>query len=60
VLDVSVGILAAHHETNLARRISRNRGVSVFDNWEDFFAVLLELGDERQMKPLILGWRKGC
>ncbi len=59
-LNISGGILGADHKTNLARRISGDGGVSVFDNWEDFFAIFLELGDEGQMKPLVLGCRQGC
>lgn len=53
--NVTFGILAAHHETDLARRVSGNGGVGVLCHREDLFAVLLELDDERQMKPLVLG-----
>jgi hypothetical protein len=53
--DVAVGILAADHETNLARGIGGDGGIGVFGNREDLLAVLLELGNERQVKPLVLG-----
>lgn len=36
--DISVLILAAHHEANLSARICRDGGVGVFDSREDFFA----------------------
>lgn len=55
-LDVPVGILAADHEPDLARRIGGNGGVGVLDHREDFLTVFLEFGDERQVKPLVLGW----
>ena len=36
--DVSVLILAAHHEANLSTGICRDRGVGVLDSREDFLA----------------------
>lgn len=53
-LDVGVGVLAAHHEADLARGIGWDGGVSVLGHREDLLAVLLELGDELQVKPLVL------
>lgn len=53
VLDVSVGIFAANHEANLARRICGNGSVGIFNHREDFFAIFLELGNKRQMEPLV-------
>lgn len=53
--DVPVGVLAADHETNLARRVGRDGGVGVLSDGENLTAVLLELGDQGQVKPLILG-----
>lgn len=53
-LDVGVGVLAAHHEADLARGIGRDGGVSVLGHREDLLAVLLELGDELQVEPLVL------
>lgn len=55
-LDVTVGILAAYHEADLARRVGWNGGVGVFGNGEDLLAVLLELGDQGQVEPLILSY----
>lgn len=54
-LDIGVGVLAAHHEADLARGVGRDGGVSVLGNGEDLLAVLLELGDELQVEPLVLG-----
>ncbi len=53
-LDIGVGILGANHETDLARRVGRDGGVGVLGDREDLLAVLLELGDEGQVKPLVL------
>ena len=36
--DISVLILAAHHEANLSAGVCRNGGVSVLDSREDFLA----------------------
>lgn len=55
--QVAVGVLAADHETDLARGISGNRGVGIFDCGEDLLARLLEVGNEGQVKPLILGYK---
>ena len=52
-LQVSVGILAADHEPNLARRVGGNGGVGIFGGWKNFAAIFLQFGDERKMKPLI-------
>lgn len=52
--EITAGVLAADHETNLTRWIRWNGGVAVLDSWEDFLAVSLQLGDERQVKPLVL------
>jgi len=46
LLHVAVGILAANHETDLARWVGGDGGVGVLNGGKDFFAVLLELGDE--------------
>lgn len=54
-LDIGIGVLAAHHETNLARGIGRDGGVSVLGHGEDLLAVLLELGNQLQVEPLVLG-----
>lgn len=54
-LDVGVGVLAADHEANLARRVGGDGGVGVLGDGKDLLAVLLELGDEGQVQPLVLG-----
>lgn len=41
LLEVAVGILAANHEADLARRVGGDGGVSVLDVREDGLAVLL-------------------
>lgn len=55
LLDISIGILAANHETNLARRVCGNGSVGILNDREDFLAFFLELGNEWQVEPLILG-----
>jgi hypothetical protein len=46
LLQVSVSVLAADHETDLAGRVGGDGGICVVDGGEDFSAVLLEFGDE--------------
>lgn len=53
-LDVAVGVLAADHEANLSRRIGWDGSIGVLGNREDLLAVLLQVGDERQVEPLVL------
>lgn len=53
-LDVAVGVLAAHHEADLAGWVGRNGGVGVLCDGEDLLAVLLQLGDQGQVEPLVL------
>jgi hypothetical protein len=55
-LDVAVAVLGADHEADLARWVGGDGGVGVFDSWEDLLAVLLELGDQREMEPLVLSY----
>lgn len=52
--DVAAGLLAAHHEADLARGVCRDRGVGVLGHGEDLAALLLQLSDQRQVKPLVL------
>lgn len=54
LLDVGVGVLGANHEADLAGGVGGDGGVSVLGNGEDGLAVGLELGDEGQVKPLVL------
>lgn len=52
--DIAVGVLAADHEADLAGWVGWDGGVGVFDRWEDLLAVLLELGDQWEVEPLVL------
>jgi hypothetical protein len=53
--ELPVGIFAADHEANLTRWVGGDCGVSVLDVREDLLAILLELSDQWEMEPLILG-----
>lgn len=48
-LDVAVLVLAAYHEADLPRWVSRDGRVGVLGDGEDLLAVLLEVGDELQV-----------
>lgn len=54
---IALGVLAAHHEADLARRVGGDGGVGVFGNGEDLLAGLAEVGDEREVEPLVFGYR---
>ena len=56
LLEVAVGVKAADHEADLARGVGGDGGVGVLDVGEDLLAVLLELGDQGEVKPLVLGY----
>ena len=56
LLDVAGGVLAADHETNLTGWVGWNGGVGVLDVGEDLLAVLLELGDQWEVKPLVFSY----
>jgi hypothetical protein len=60
LLQVAVGVLAANHEANLARGVSRDGGVAVLDVGEDLLARLLEVGNERKVEPLVLSCSAIC
>jgi len=53
--DITVGVLAADHEPNLARGVGGDCSVSVLNGWEDFLTILLELSDQWEVEPLVLG-----
>lgn len=55
-LNVAVGVLAANHETNLSRGVGWDGSVGVLGYREDLLAVLLQVGDERQVEPLVLSY----
>ena len=52
--NIAVGILAADHESNLTGWVGGDGGVCVFNSGEDLLAVLLELGDQWKVEPLVL------
>jgi hypothetical protein len=56
LLQVTVGVLAAHHEANLSGGVGRDGGVAVLDVGEDLLAGLLEVGNERHVQPLVLSY----
>jgi hypothetical protein len=56
--EIAIGILAADHEANLARWVGWDGGVGIFDVRENLIAILLELGDQWEVKPLVLGWNR--
>jgi len=53
--NVTLRILAADHEADLTGWVGGDGSVCVFDGWEDFFTVFLELGDQGEVEPLVLG-----
>lgn len=53
---VAAGLLAAHHEPDLARGVRRDRRVGVLGHGEHLAAVLLQLRDELEVEPLVLSY----
>ena len=53
---ITLSIFAADHETDLSRWIGWDSGVCVLDIGENLLAVFLKLGDQWQVKPLVLGY----
>lgn len=58
VLDIARRILGADHEANLSRGVGWDGSVGVLGNGEDFLAILLQLGDEGEVKPLVLSYNE--
>jgi hypothetical protein len=56
LLEVAAGVKGADHETDLAGGVGGDGGVGVLDVGENLLAVLLELGDQGEVKPLVLGY----
>lgn len=54
-LQIAIRVFGANHKANLTRWVRGNRGVGVLDVREDLLAVGFELGDHREMEPLVLG-----
>lgn len=42
MLDIDIGILAAHHKSNLAGWVGWDGRVRVLDGWEDLSAIFLK------------------
>jgi len=57
--EIAISILAADHEADLAAWVSWNGSVGIFDVRENLPAVLLELGDQWEVDPLVLSWGGG-
>jgi hypothetical protein len=57
--EIAIGILAADHEANLAGWVGWDSGVGIFDVREYLLAVILELGDQWEVEPLVLSWGGG-
>lgn len=55
---VAARVFAADHEADLAGRIGGNGGVGVLGDGEDLLAGLLEVGDQLEVEPLVLGCRQ--
>lgn len=55
-LHVAGGVLGADHKADLAGGVGGDGGVGVLDGREDLLAVLLELGDQWQVEPLVLSY----
>jgi len=51
--DVASDLLAADHETDLARRVGRDGRVGVLGHGEDLAAFLLQLSDQGEVEPLV-------
>lgn len=55
LLEVALAVLGADHEANLTGGVGGNGCVGVLDGGEDSLARLLEVGDDVEVKPLVLG-----
>lgn len=53
--DVPRGVLAAHHEPDLAGWVGRDGRVRILDDGEDLVADSGEVLDELKVEPLVLG-----
>lgn len=58
LLDIAISVLAADHKANLSGWVGWDGSVCILGDWEDFLAVFLELGDELEVEPLVLGWEE--
>ena len=49
LLEIRLGVFAADHKADLARRVGWDRSVGIFDNWEDLLAGGFEFSDQWEM-----------
>jgi hypothetical protein len=56
LLEVGVAVLGADHEADLSGGVGGDGGVGVLDGGEDSLAGLLEVGDDVEVKPLVLSY----
>lgn len=56
LLDIALSVLAADHKANLAGGVRGDGSVCVLDGGEDLKARFAEIGDEAEVKPLVLGY----
>ena len=52
---IAARILAADHEADLAGGVGGDGGVGVFGDGEDLFAGVAQVGNQREMQPLVFG-----
>jgi hypothetical protein len=55
LFDISIRIFAADHKANLSGGVCWNGGVCIFNGRKDFLAGFLQLCDEGEVQPLVLG-----
>ena len=55
--EITICILAADHEADLARGVGWDGRIGVLDIREDLLAVLFQLGNQIKVEPLVFGCR---
>ena len=55
LLEIALTVLGTDHEADLAGGVGGDGGVGVLDGGEDGLAGLLEIGDDVEVQPLVLG-----
>jgi hypothetical protein len=56
LLEVALAVLGADHEADLTGWVGRDSCVGVLDVGENSLARLLEVGNDVEVQPLVLGW----
>ena len=56
LLEVALAVLGADHEADLTGWVGGDGCVGVLDVGEDSLARLLEVGNDVEVQPLVLGW----